>query len=88
MSRGRFPTMLNKKATMLGSLTRYDLVVLGTSYLMLSWMKVSGLYSLATNALLLLVLKFIQRRLRPGFFSHLGDEKQLEWSYQLGGKHE
>jgi hypothetical protein len=32
---------------MLASLTRIDLLVVGSSYLILSWMKVSGLFSLA-----------------------------------------
>jgi len=88
MSKGQFPTMLNKKATMLGTLTRIDLLVLGGCYLILSWMKVSGLYALGINALVLLTMKFTQKRLSSGFFSHLGDETKMSWAYKLGGRHE
>ena len=85
MSRNQFPTLLNQKATMLGSLTRVDLLVVGSSYLILSWMKVSGLYSLAIIALILVSLKFVSKRLKQGFFTHLNDEKKLSWQFKLGG---
>lgn len=88
MSKGQFPTLLNKKATMLGSLTRIDLLVLGGCYLILSWMKVSGLYALGINAFVLLAMKYTQKRLSSGFFTHIRDEKKLSWSYKLGGRHE
>ncbi|WP_120404277.1 hypothetical protein [Halobacteriovorax sp. BALOs_7] len=88
MSRNQFPTLLNQKATMLASLTRIDLLVVGSSYLILSWMKVSGLFSLATIALILVCLKFVSKRLKQGFFSHLNDEKKLTWQFRLGGRHE
>lgn len=74
-----FPTLLTKKATLMGSLTRYDLATLGGSYLVLSWMKVSGLYALAINALLLLIIKLAKKWLRPGFFVHLLDSDVSEW---------
>ncbi|AYF43717.1 hypothetical protein BALOs_0707 [Halobacteriovorax sp. BALOs_7] len=73
---------------MLASLTRIDLLVVGSSYLILSWMKVSGLFSLATIALILVCLKFVSKRLKQGFFSHLNDEKKLTWQFRLGGRHE
>lgn len=88
MSKGQYPTMLNKKATMLGSLTRIDLLVLGSCYLILSWMKVSGLYALGVNAIVLLVMKYIQKRLRSGFLSHLSSKTKMSWGYKLGGKGE
>jgi len=88
MSRNQFPTLLNQKATMLASLTRVDLLVVGSNYLILSWMKVSGLYSLAIIALILVSIKFVGKRLKQGFFAHLNDEKKLSWQFKLGGQNE
>ncbi len=88
MSRNQFPTLLNQKATMLASLTRVDLLVVGSSYLILSWMKVPGLYSLGMIALILVCLKFIGKRLKQGFFAHLMDDKKLSWQFKLGGHDE
>jgi hypothetical protein len=73
---------------MLASLTRVDLLVVGSSYLILSWMKVSGLYSLSIIALILVSLKFVRKRLKQGFFAHLNDEKKLFWQFKLGGQNE
>lgn len=88
MSRNQFPTLLNQRATMLASLTRIDLLVVGSTYLILSWMKVSGLYSLAIISLILLCLKFVSKKLKQGFFAHLSDDKKLSWQFKLGGYHE
>lgn len=65
---------------MLGSLTRYDLCVVGLSYLILSWMRVSGIYSLMINALVLLILKVIKKRFQVGFFLHLGGDRLIRSS--------
>ena len=88
MSRNQFPTLLNQRATILASLTRVDLLVVGSSYLILSWMRVSGLYSLAIIAFILVSLKFVSKRLKQGFFAHLNDEKKLSWQFKLGGQDE
>ena len=82
-----FPTLLKHRATLVGSLGRYDLILLGGSYLVLSWMKVSGLYALAINIGILLVLKFTQRRLRAGFFRFLATPRRLKWAYKLEDSH-
>lgn len=88
MSKATFPTLLTKKATMLASLTRFDLGVLGSSYLILSWMKVSGIYSVIVNAVLLLLLKVCQKRFMSGFFRFLNEERCLKWAYKLEGHDE
>lgn len=84
MSKARFPTLLKSKATIMGSLTRFDLVILGGCYLVLSWMKVSGLLSLGINAFVFLLLKLIDRNLPKGFFQGLRSDRWLKWSYQVG----
>lgn len=90
MSRNCYPTLLNKKATMLGSLTRYDLVIIGVSYLILSWMKVSGLYSLVINALILVLIKFAKGKFQIGFFRNINGEyliesKNIQSLFEKGG---
>ena len=83
MSKGVFPTMLNKRATMLSSFTRADLVIVGISYFVLSIFKISGIPSLAVIATLVFALKFIQRNFQLGFFRNLKSEKKLSWGYKL-----
>jgi hypothetical protein len=86
MSKNQYPTLLNEKVTMLGNLTRIDLLIVGMCYLILSFMKVSGLYSLAIIAILLFLLKFLKKRLSKGFIGHIGDDQKLSWSFKLGGQ--
>ena len=81
-----FPTLLTRQATLIGSLTRYDLALLGVSYLTLSWLQVSGAYSIGINLILLITFKFIQRRLQVGFFRFLLTKRCLEWRYSMGNK--
>ncbi len=84
MNKACFPTLLNSKATILGAFTRFDLVILGGSYLILSWMKVSGFISLLINALVYMMLKLMERKLPKGFFKGLRSRKVLKWNYELG----
>ena len=84
MSKTSFPTLLKSKATIMGNFTRLDLVVLGGCYLLLSWMKVSGLLSLGINAFIYLVLKLMERNLPKGFFRAIKVNRSLNWSYRIG----
>lgn len=88
MSKNQYPTLLNKKATMLGSLTRTDLLIVGVFYLLLSWMKVSGLYALVIIAIVVLLLKVVKKKIPKGFLIHLNDEEKLPWSFKLRGENE
>lgn len=82
MSNSNFPTLLSKRVTLFGSLTRYDLASVGAGYLILSWLKVSGIYSLVVICLLLLLLKLAQKWLNPGFFRFIADDTQIKWVYK------
>ena len=84
MSKSTFPTLLKSKATIMGNFTRFDLVILGACYLILSWMKVSGLLSLGINAFVYLILKLMERNLPKGFFQAIKSKRSLNWSYQMG----
>ncbi len=88
MSKSTFPTLLKSKATIMGNFTRFDLVILGACYLILSWMKVSGLLSLGINSFVYLILKFVERNLPKGFFQSIKAKKNLRWSYQIGRPYE
>ena len=88
MSRAVFPTLLNQKASLIGALTREDLVLLGAFYLLLSWMKVEGLFSLGLIFSLYFVLKVARGKLPRGFFKHLKDSRVKNWSYKLGDLYE
>lgn len=72
----------------MGSLTRFDLVILGGCYLILSWMKVSGLLSLGINAFVFLILKLVDRNLPSGFIKGLRSARVLKWNYQMGKSYE
>jgi len=84
MSESIFPTLLKSRATIIGNFTRFDFVILGGSYLILSWFKVSGILSLAINASLYFILKLIENKLPKGFFLGLRGKRMLLWSYKLG----
>ncbi len=84
MSNSSYPSLLNSKATILANFTRFDLAIIGASYLALSWFKVSGLISLGVNALIYLTLKLIQRKLPKGYFKGIRSSSVYEWSYKLG----
>jgi hypothetical protein len=77
MSKNCYPTLLRKKATLMGNFTRFHLTLVGIIYLILSWMKVSGLYALVINAVALLIIMTLERRLPKGFFLHLLEERRL-----------
>ena len=86
--RSSYPSLLGKKATLVGGLTRADLAVVGASYLMLSWMKVSGLLSLLIVLVVLGGLALIKKFLMPGFFSQLIRKKSLNWRNSLENVYE
>ena len=88
MSKSSFPTLLESKATILGNFTRVDLVVLGSCYLALSWMKVSGILSLAINVLVYLILKYAERNLPKGFIQGLRGKRLQNWGHKIGRLYE
>jgi hypothetical protein len=51
-------------------------------------MKVSGLYALAINAALLVILRLVKKWIRPGFFTYLLDKKRMDWAYLWEPGHE
>ncbi len=88
MSTNSYPTLLNKKATMLASLTRIDLTVVGGCYLVLSRLKISGLYSLVIILLILSLMRFIRKYIKVGYLKHIADSRRLCWGFKLRGLYE
>ena len=78
-----FPTMLKNKATFLGSLTRFDLIILGCVFMILSIIEVSSLVALLINVTVLILIKFLQKKLPKGFFRLVKDDTHLPWAYKL-----
>jgi hypothetical protein len=88
MSEAIFPTMLKHRATILGSLTRLDLILLGSSYLVLSYFKASGITMLIVSALLYFGAREVEKRVPHKFINFLNSPKNLSWNIKLGGKNE
>lgn len=85
MKNSQFPHLLANKATLFASFTRYDLITVGGCYLVLSWLKVSGLTALFINILVLLSLRLSKKWIQVGFFKSLFKKRQYCW-YQSWGK--
>ena len=85
---GAFPTLLNKRAKILAGLNRTDMMFLGGGYLLLSIFKVSGITGLILNALVLLVVKLVSRKLPRGFVKELMAPQKLEWGYKMENSNE
>jgi hypothetical protein len=88
MSEAIFPTMLKHRATILGNLTRFDLILLGSSYLILSYFKASGITMLIVSALLYFTAREVEKRVPHKFINFLSSPKNLSWSIRLGGRDE
>jgi len=78
-----FPTLLNRQAKILFNLTRADLGLMGGSFLTLSWLGVTGLYSLIVNLILLVSFKIYMQNTPKGFLKELVTTDELEWQYSI-----
>lgn len=78
-----FPTLLHKRAKILGGLTRLDLTLLGINYLILSFINVSGVFALISNIALLITIKLFQRHIPKGFLKFIGSSREYQWAYSL-----
>ena len=76
-----FPTLLKKRAKILGGFNRGDLFVLGGGYLLLSIFRISGIKGLILNALVLISFKYLSRKIPAGFFKGLRSPKIIKWGY-------
>ena len=85
MGKNTFPTLLTAKATMLGPLTRNDLCFAGAGYILLSFLAVSGIFSLLIIVAGIFGLRRARRILPAGFFARLSDPVHLQWSKNFKG---
>lgn len=79
MQNNNYPGLLNKKARVLLSLNRQDLVFSGSVFLILSLLKLNGAVSLMVNLALLIGFKILSSRLSRGFFSLLNRRTLFKW---------
>ena len=84
MKKATFPTLLHKKAKIMAGLTRVDLIILGISYFLMSAIHISGIFQVISMALLLFILKYMQKIINPGFFRFLWPKRQISWAYKIG----
>lgn len=75
----KYPSLLNSKAQILSSLNRVDLLMLAIGYLTLSKLKVSGLFTLISLVLLLIIKKAIDQKINRGFFKFLVSRRSIDW---------
>jgi len=88
MKDSSYPALLNKRARILASLNRTDLIVLGCNYLIMSNLKISGWKIICISLGLLVVTKLVTGRLEKGFFENLLSKRIIEWNYKIGGLNE
>ncbi len=88
MKNSSYPALLNKRARILASLNRTDLIVLGLNYLIMSNMKISGWKIICISLGLLVITKFVTSKLEKGFFEGLFTRRIVKWSYKIGGLNE
>lgn len=88
MRNSSYPALLNKRARILASLNRTDLIVVGTNYLILSQLKISAIKILIISGVLLVVTKVLTRRLEKGFFENIFSKRIINWHQKIGGVNE
>ena len=79
--KGQFPSLLSEKATLLGSLNREDLALLGLLYLTLSWMKALGIISMLGAFMIVLLVRYSKSKLPNGFFRGLRSKRIIKHSH-------
>ncbi len=84
MKNSSYPALLNKRARILASLNRTDLIVLGLNYLIMSNLKISGWKIMCISLALLIITKLITTRLEKGFFEALFTKRIIKWNYKIG----
>jgi hypothetical protein len=88
MRNSSYPALLNKRARILASLNRTDLIVVGTNYLVLSQLKISAIKILIISGVLLVVTKVLTRRLEKGFLENIFSRRIIKWHQKIGGVNE
>ncbi|MEX0799356.1 MAG: hypothetical protein WD025_07920 [Bacteriovoracaceae bacterium] len=88
MSNSTFPALLNRRAKMLGNLNRSDLIFVGGTFLVSSYLKISGITGLLLNLSLLAIFKILSSKLPKGFVEQVMAPKELAWKKKFGGDDE
>lgn len=88
MKNSSYPALLNKRARILASLNRTDLIVVGTNYLILSQLKISAIKVLIISGVLLVVTKILTRKLEKGFVENIFSRRIINWHQKIGGVNE
>ncbi len=84
MKNSTYPSLLNKRARIFASLNRIDLIVLGTSYLVMAKIGISSLIIMLISIGILGISKVIQNNIEPRFFENILSKRIINWSNSLG----
>lgn len=85
MKNSSYPALLNKRARILASLNRTDLIIVGSNYLFLSQLKVSGVKILILSMLLLIISKYLATRIEKAFLCNVFNKRVVDWHSKIGG---
>jgi hypothetical protein len=85
MKNSSYPALLNKRARILASLNRTDLIIVGSNYLILSQLKVSGVSILILSMLLLMICKYLTTRIEKAFLCNVFNKRNVDWHSKIGG---
>lgn len=79
-----FPTLLSRKAALLGRFTRVDLVTFGMALMCAGYFKVSGFTMIACGGMALFLGRYFRDSYPSKFVSHIFDGRQKSWAYKIG----
>ena len=85
MTNSNYPSLLNKKARIFASLNRMELIILASTYLFLSYLKIGGILALIINIFILTTIKFLKSRFERGFIELIFSKTLYLWQGKLGG---
>jgi hypothetical protein len=78
-----YPSLLRKKARIFANFNRADLIVIGISFMTLSYLRFNGLISLSLMLVILFLFKAITSRVPRGFFLSIRGDRYLKWHQSL-----
>jgi hypothetical protein len=78
-----YPSLLKKKARIFANFNRADLIVIGVSFMTLSYFRFNGLISLSLMLVILFLFKVVSSCIPRGFFLGIRGDRYLKWHQSL-----
>lgn len=77
MKYASFPGLLNERSRVLANLNRIELLILGGVYTAFSLLKINGIATIVALSVLIILLKFMERKTQKGFLEQIRGESSL-----------